>query len=102
MIRSNRDPRQRAEQEVRGLFAEDSALQEGISWARGALTAAGVDPGSQQLRAIRVLRESDQRLSLIAARYLPSQVLVPGPGMQRVERHHAYSTRTRATRRWDQ
>ncbi|HIY24892.1 MAG TPA: hypothetical protein H9837_11415 [Candidatus Brachybacterium merdigallinarum] len=70
MIRSNRDPRQRAEQEVRGLFAEDSALQEGISWARGALTAAGVDPGSQQLRAIRVLRESDQRLSLIAARYL--------------------------------
>lgn len=83
MISSNRDPLQRAEQEVRGLFAEDSALQDGIDWARGVLSAAGIDPASQQLRAIRALRESDKRLSLIAARYLVDSAAGRTPGTRR-------------------
>lgn len=58
-------------------------------------------PGRVAVRVV-VVGKRQPAAHLIAARYLPSQVLVPGPGMQRVERHHAYSTRTRATRRWDQ
>ncbi|GAA1486153.1 hypothetical protein [Brachybacterium fresconis] len=72
MIGGEIDPTARAEREVRGLFADDEAVDRGVSWARQVLADAGIDPETQPMQAIRVLRRTERGLSLIAARYLVS------------------------------
>lgn len=72
MIGGEIDPTARAEREVRGLFADDDALDRGVSWAREVLADAGIDPETQQLQAIRALRRAERGLSLVGARYLVS------------------------------
>lgn len=72
MISGHNDPTARAEREVRGLFADDEALDRGVSWARQVLADAGIDPENEQLRAMRTLRRAERGLSLVGARYLVS------------------------------
>lgn len=74
MIIGDMDPSARAEREVRGLFADEAALERAVDWARTVLSEAGVDASSQQLRAMRELRRVERRLSLVGARYLVSAV----------------------------
>lgn len=74
MIIGDMDPSARAEREVRGLFADDGALDRAVDWARTVLAEAGIDPVAQQLRAMRALRRAERRLSLVGARYLVSAV----------------------------
>lgn len=70
MIGDGADPVGRAEREVRGLFADEHALDRAIQWAKDVLAEDGLDPSAQQLRAMRSLRRADRRLSLVSARYL--------------------------------
>lgn len=70
MIGGSIDPAGRAEREVRGLFADDDALDRAVAWAREILAVRGLDPSAQQLRSLRELRRADRRLSLVAARFL--------------------------------
>lgn len=74
MIGNQTDQPGRARREVRGLFADDGAMDRAISWARDVLDRAGVDPSAQQLRAIRALRRAERGLSLSGARYLVNAI----------------------------
>lgn len=74
MLSRQVDPTVRAEREVRGLFADEGALERGVAWARAVLEEAELDASMQQLRALRALRRADRRLSLVAARYLVDRV----------------------------
>lgn len=65
-----RRPAQDAETEIRGLFADDSALERGAAWAISVLQDADIDPHDQPVRAVKAIRDADRRLSLIAARRL--------------------------------
>lgn len=64
------DPAERAEREIRALFAEEGALERGVDWAREVLSRAGADPARRPLRSVRTLRRAERRLSPVAARYL--------------------------------
>lgn len=65
-----RKPAQDAEIQVRGLFADDAALERGTAWAISVLQDEDVDPHDQPVRAIKALRGADRRVSLVAARFL--------------------------------
>lgn len=83
MIGGTADPVGRAEREVRGIFADETAMDRAVTWAREVLSDDGIDPSSQQLQAIRSLRRSERRLSLIAARYLVDAAAGRGPRRRR-------------------
>ncbi|MCG7311209.1 hypothetical protein [Brachybacterium sp. ACRRE] len=55
---------------VRGIFADDGALERARAWARGVLARRGLDPEGSPLRASRALRAEDPRLTPGAARWL--------------------------------
>lgn len=74
MIGGWRNPSRDAEEQVRGLFADDQALDRGARWARDVLELAGMDPQAQPVRCIRELRRADRRISLIAGRFLVDRV----------------------------
>ena len=75
MIGIRRNFGKEAELQVRGLFADDGAVERGVAWAREVLDECSLDPASQPLEGIRALRRADRRLSLIAARYLVDAVV---------------------------
>lgn len=55
---------------VRGIFADDEAIDRARSWARSVLGRRRIDPARTPLRASRSLRAEDPRLTLAAARWL--------------------------------
>ena len=76
-----------AAREIKGLFADDSALDAGREWAVQTLEAAGLDPRREPIKGIHALRKANRRLSLVAARYLvdraagrPVKKAKEGPG----------------------
>lgn len=70
MVGGWRNPARDAELQVRGIFADDSALERGAAWAISVLQDADIDPRAQPVRAIKALRLADRRISLAAGRLL--------------------------------
>lgn len=70
MIGAGVDPVDRAEQEIKALFAGDDVIGRAVDWARDVLMEKGIDPSAHPLRAVRALRREDRRLGLASARYL--------------------------------
>ncbi|MFC7374296.1 MULTISPECIES: hypothetical protein [unclassified Brachybacterium] len=70
MIGDGADLVGRAEREVRGIFADEGALERAVAWASEVLAKDGIDPSAQQFRAMRSLCRAERRLSLTGARYL--------------------------------
>lgn len=66
----NRDP----QEELSLIFAEPitgpGAQPSALRWGSTQLASAGVDPRTQQLRAITVLRAAEPQLGLKSAKYL--------------------------------
>lgn len=85
MIISQRSPGREAETIVKGLFADDKALDRADDWTRGVLEKDAIDPASQGLQAVRALRRADKRLSLPAAKLLLDRAngTARSPGKQR-------------------
>lgn len=80
MIGGVRRPSDHAVIKLETLFAEDGGVEGGIEWARTTLAAEGMDAKRRPLRAVRRLRRTDRRLSMIAARYLVDAVAGRYPG----------------------
>ncbi|WP_129657965.1 hypothetical protein [Rothia halotolerans] len=69
-----RDPRHVLEELFGGTAEEDSAPESAKTWARERLAAAGVNPAAETVRAVRLLRVEEPRLSLLPAAYLVKQI----------------------------
>lgn len=84
MIGGVRRPSDHAVIELETLFAENGGVGGGIEWARTTLAAEGMDAKRRPwpLRAVRRLRRTERRLSIIAARYLVDAVAGRHPGEQ--------------------
>ncbi|RCS78586.1 hypothetical protein CIK70_09880 [Brachybacterium alimentarium] len=82
MIGGVRRPNDHAVIELETLFAENGGVGGGIEWARTTLAAEGMDAKRRPLRAVRRLRRTERRLSIIAARYLVDAVAGRHPGEQ--------------------
>lgn len=74
MIGGVTDPVGQAHEELRHLFPGESGLEDAVSWARGVLGGKEVDPAAAPLRSVWLLRHSNRRLGLVAARYLTDAV----------------------------
>lgn len=74
MISSRRSTRDEAQILLKGLFADDEALQRADAWAQDVLQQAGIDPASQKMRAIARLRRAEPRMSLATAVLLLDRV----------------------------
>lgn len=79
MIGPARTPAQRAEEQVRLLFAGEDVLETAIGWARATLEAAGIDAHRRSGAAARALRAARPGLTRIGARYLVHRVAGGGP-----------------------
>ncbi|MCL6423482.1 hypothetical protein Bequi_08785 [Brachybacterium sp. JHP9] len=88
MLGIGRDYTREGETLLKGLHADETALEAAEEWGRGVLARSGLDARTQSVQAIRALRSADRRLSLIAAKVLvdrlngrraPRQGRKPGP-----------------------
>lgn len=70
MIGGVADPVGQAQDELSRLFPGTDGPEEAVAWARGVLAGEGLDPAAAPLRSVRLLRRTNRRLGLVAARYL--------------------------------
>lgn len=70
MLGMDRDYTREGETLLKGLHADESALERAEEWARDVLAQRRVDAQKKPVHAIKVLRTADRRLSLVAAKVL--------------------------------
>lgn len=70
MLGAERNHTREGETLLKGLHADDEALDRAEEWARGVLAEKNVDARKKQVLAVKELRAADRRLSLVAAKVL--------------------------------